>query len=241
MHPTNDELMLIDGVLVPSSSKRTFDNLNPATEQVIGQVADGTAADADRAIAAARRAFDTTDWSTNHELRARSLLQLQDALEGERELFRQELIDETGMPRSLVGSAHLDATLDDGLRYPVGLISEFDWERELTPVTKAGQGVVRRVRKEAVGVVGALQFDVLADRIQNEYTLPVVFESTAIMTARWIEGDAATLERFSRANESALADDHQGTPVFLARNTWHLETTEKEWPDLVFKKTRDYS
>jgi peptide chain release factor 3 len=92
-----------------------------------------------------------------------------------------------------------------------------------------------------VGVVGALQFDVLADRIQNEYTLPVVFESTSLMTARWLEGDAATLERFARSNESSLADDHQGNPVFLARNSWHLETTEKEWPDLVFKKTRDYS
>jgi peptide chain release factor 3 len=92
-----------------------------------------------------------------------------------------------------------------------------------------------------VGVVGALQFDVLADRIENEYGLPVVFESTSLMTARWIEGDAATLERFARSNESALADDHQGNPVFLARNSWHLETTEKEWPDLVFRKTRDYS
>ncbi|GAA4547216.1 aldehyde dehydrogenase [Pseudonocardia xishanensis] len=148
--------MLIDGELVPSSSGRVFDNLNPATEEIIGEVADGTLADADLAIAAARRAFDTTDWSTNHELRARALLQLQDALESERDLFRQELIDETGMPRSLVGSAHLDATLEDGLRYPVGLIRDFAWERELAPVDKAGRAVARRVRKEAVGVVGAI-------------------------------------------------------------------------------------
>jgi peptide chain release factor 3 len=92
-----------------------------------------------------------------------------------------------------------------------------------------------------VGVVGALQFDVLADRIENEYGLPVVFENTSLMTARWVEGDNATLDRFARSNESALADDHLGAPVFLARNTWHLETTEKEWPGLVFKKTREYS
>lgn len=156
MNSTNDELMLIDGELVASCSKRLFDNLNPATEEVIGQVADGTLADADRAVASARRAFDTTDWSTNRELRARALLQLQDALESERESFRQELIDETGMPRSLVGSAHLDATLEDGLRYPVGLIQDFAWERELAPVDKGGQAVARRVRKEAVGVVGAI-------------------------------------------------------------------------------------
>jgi peptide chain release factor 3 len=93
-----------------------------------------------------------------------------------------------------------------------------------------------------VGVVGALQFDVLADRIQNEYNIPVVFESTSLMTARWVEGtDAAALERFVRANESAIADDHSGLLVFMARNTWHLETTEKDWPMLVFKKTREYS
>lgn len=156
MSSTHDELMLIDGELVDSSSKGRFDNVNPATEEVIGQVADGTLADADRAVAAARRAFDATDWSTNRELRARALLQLQDALDSERELYRQELIDETGMPRSLVGSAHLDATLEDGLRYPVGLIEDFAWERDLHPVEKGGQVVARKVRKEAVGVVGAI-------------------------------------------------------------------------------------
>jgi peptide chain release factor 3 len=93
-----------------------------------------------------------------------------------------------------------------------------------------------------VGVVGALQFDVLADRIENEYNIPVVFEATSLMTARWVEGtDNAALERFVRANESAVADDHSGSLVFMARNGWHLETTEKDWPMLVFKKTREYS
>jgi hypothetical protein len=42
--------------------------VNPATEEVLGQVADGTAADMERAVAAARRAFDTTDWATDHAL-----------------------------------------------------------------------------------------------------------------------------------------------------------------------------
>ncbi|CND61631.1 NAD-dependent aldehyde dehydrogenase [Mycobacterium tuberculosis] len=156
MSTANDELMLIDGDLVESSSGRRFDNINPATEEVIGQVADGTPADADRAIAAARRAFDTTDWPTDREMRARALLQLQDALESERELYRQELIDETGMPRSLVASAHLDATLQDALRFPAGMIRDFAWERSLDPVAKGGQVVRRTVRKEAVGVVGAI-------------------------------------------------------------------------------------
>jgi peptide chain release factor 3 len=111
----------------------------------------------------------------------------------------------------------------------------------------AEEGAARVLRTRAgtsyiVGVVGALQFDVLADRIKNEYDLPVVFESAGLHTARWVESaDHATLARFLSENESAVADDHSGAPVFLARNAWHLETAEKEWPALEFLKVREYS
>jgi peptide chain release factor 3 len=92
-----------------------------------------------------------------------------------------------------------------------------------------------------VGVVGALQFDVLADRIKNEYDLPVAFESAALYTARWVESDDQTeLTRFLSENDAAVADDHNGRPVFLARNSWHLETAEKEWPKIRFLKVREY-
>jgi acyl-CoA reductase-like NAD-dependent aldehyde dehydrogenase len=57
--------MLIDGKLVDTDSGSTFDNVNPATEEVLGTVADASAAEMQRAIDAARRAFDNTDWSTN--------------------------------------------------------------------------------------------------------------------------------------------------------------------------------
>lgn len=60
---------LIDGKLVASSSGQTFAILNPATGREIGRAPDGTAQDVDAAIAAARRAFDTTDWSTDHDFR----------------------------------------------------------------------------------------------------------------------------------------------------------------------------
>jgi len=91
-----------------------------------------------------------------------------------------------------------------------------------------------------VGVVGALQFDVLADRIRTEYNIPVIFESTSLLTARWVEADThAELKRFETANEAALADDHTGCPVFLARNNWHLERTAEDWPKLRFLKTKE--
>ena len=72
--------LLIDGKLTPSSDGATYPILNPATGAEIGQAPDATAADVDAAIAAARRAFDETDWSTNHELRVRCLRQLHEAL-----------------------------------------------------------------------------------------------------------------------------------------------------------------
>ena len=83
--------MLIGGQLVDRQAGR-FTNVNPATEQVLGEVADASSADMHRAIDAARRAFDETAWSTDHAFRQRCLLQLQEALEAEREALREELI-----------------------------------------------------------------------------------------------------------------------------------------------------
>jgi peptide chain release factor 3 len=116
--------------------------------------------------------------------------------------------------------------------------------RALEQLAEEGAARVFRTRMGTsyiVGVVGALQFDVLADRIQNEYDLPVAFEGAALHTARWVESDDnAELARFLRENEAAVADDHNDRPVFLARNTWHLETAEKEWPKIRFLKVREY-
>ena len=88
----SERRLLIDGELVEAAGGATFENLNPATEEVLGVVADGTRADMERAVAAARRAFDTTTWATDRALRARCLLQLQAALEAEREELRAELV-----------------------------------------------------------------------------------------------------------------------------------------------------
>src|SRR6185436_11658934 len=109
--------MLIDGKLVDGQAG-TFTNINPATEEVLGEVADASKADMHRAIDAARRAFDETDWSTNRALRKRCLEQLQEALEAEREELREELILEAGCPRMLTHGPQLDAPLADALTYP---------------------------------------------------------------------------------------------------------------------------
>jgi peptide chain release factor 3 len=91
-----------------------------------------------------------------------------------------------------------------------------------------------------VGVVGSLQFDVLSDRIRTEYDIPVHFEGTQLFTARWVDAaDVQVMKRFVEANRAAMAEDHTGAPVFMARNNWHLETTQKEWPDVHFAKIKE--
>jgi aldehyde dehydrogenase (NAD+) len=152
-----DARLLIGGELVEAASGTTFDVVNPATEEVIGAVADAGADDMHRAIAAARRAFEDTDWAWDRELRKRCLSQLQEALESERELFREELILEVGCPRQMTFGPQLDMPLQGALRYPIKLIDEFPWEEDLgAAVGMTGSLDERYVWREPVGVVGAI-------------------------------------------------------------------------------------
>lgn len=90
-----------------------------------------------------------------------------------------------------------------------------------------------------VGVVGPLQFDVLKDRIRTEYEIPVKFEATSLYTARWLRcDDALKLKKFIDTNQSAIANDHDGDPVFMARNAWHLNDAEDKNPDIQFLATK---
>jgi len=92
-----------------------------------------------------------------------------------------------------------------------------------------------------VGVVGSLQFDVLADRIRSEYSIPVHFEATSLMTARWVQSeDHRMLRSFVDKHQGETGQDHTGAVVFLARNTWHLDRLAKDFPDLQFLKTKEH-
>jgi aldehyde dehydrogenase (NAD+) len=153
---TGEVRMFIDGKLVEAASGKRFDNINPATEEVLGQVADAGAADMDQAIGAARRAFDETDWSTNRALRKRCLEQLQDAFEAEREEIRAELVAEVGTPVQLTYAAQLDTPLEDAFLWPAKMIDDFPWERDLPDSHAFGFHSRRQVWKEPIGVVGSI-------------------------------------------------------------------------------------
>ena len=90
-----------------------------------------------------------------------------------------------------------------------------------------------------VGVVGPLQFEVLTDRIRTEYNIPVRFEQTALYTARWLSSEEpAKLKAFMDSNQSSIANDHDGDPVFLARNAWHLNDAQDKNPAIKFTATK---
>ena len=76
----HEERLLIDGELVDAAGGAMFPTINPATEEVLGVAADAGPEDAEAAVAAARRAFDSTDWCRDHAFRAHCLRQLHEAL-----------------------------------------------------------------------------------------------------------------------------------------------------------------
>ncbi|MDF1854344.1 peptide chain release factor 3 [Pseudooceanicola sp.] len=90
-----------------------------------------------------------------------------------------------------------------------------------------------------VGVVGALQFEVLGSRIELEYGLPVRFEPSQFISARWINGTAQDIEKFSNTNKQHIAYDHDGDPVFLTRLQWDIDRVERDHPELKLTATKE--
>jgi aldehyde dehydrogenase (NAD+) len=147
--------LLIDGDLVAAEGGATYDNVNPATEEVIGQAADASAGDIDGAIGAARRAFDETGWSTNVELRVRALRQLQEALEKHAEPFRALTIAEVGLPAMLASSVGFDAPVA-GIGWVANLLEQYDFTIDYGVGEAMGMQTHRWSEREPIGVVGAI-------------------------------------------------------------------------------------
>jgi peptide chain release factor 3 len=92
-----------------------------------------------------------------------------------------------------------------------------------------------------VGVVGALQLDVLAERLQGEYGLPIAYETPRFSVCRWISSnDPIELERFIEANRSGMAHDLDKAPVFLAGSAFLLQYEQERWPKIDFADVKDY-
>jgi len=145
--------LLIDGQL--TGNGRTFPSLNPATGEVLGYAPDATAADAEASVAAARRAFDTTSWPTDVELRVRCLNQLHAALTEHKEELRELTIAEVGAPLTLTLANQLDVPIEI-VRFYAGLLESYPMTEKLSDVEVRGQVHRRWVEKEAAWVVAAI-------------------------------------------------------------------------------------
>jgi peptide chain release factor 3 len=90
-----------------------------------------------------------------------------------------------------------------------------------------------------VGVVGALQFEVLASRIEQEYSLPVRFEPSNFTSARWVAGPKDEMEKFINVNKGHIAVDNDGATVFLTRLKWDIDRVERDYPALKLTATKE--
>ena len=148
--------LLIDGRLVEARSGKRYANFNPATEEKIGEVADAGLDDAEMAIAAARRAFDTTDWSTDRALRKRCLVQLRDGLREIAPQLREQAVAEVGAPMAITANGPQGDGPIGILDYCIDLLDRYDWDSELPVVNTMGVPSKRLIWKEAAGVVAAI-------------------------------------------------------------------------------------
>jgi len=109
----------------------------------------------------------------------------------------------------------------------------------------AEEGVIRIFKPSIgsnwiVGVVGALQLDVLATRMEAEYGLELGFEPSPYEVARWVAADdAAELKRLQETLRSSMAEDGDGDPVLMMRNAWELGRFQQDWPNIRFTSVKE--
>ena len=152
-----EQRLLIDGELVAAASGRTYNNFSPVSELAIGLVSDAGHEDMDRAIASARRVFDNSQWSRDHEFRHHCLTQLKVGLVSAQDQLRDLISAETGAPMGICGRTgpHCDVPISF-IDYMLEFLPQYKWVRDLGIAEPLGQRSRRIVEKEAIGVVGCI-------------------------------------------------------------------------------------
>ena len=90
-----------------------------------------------------------------------------------------------------------------------------------------------------VGVVGALQFEVLGSRIELEYGLPVRFEASQFTSARWVHGKKDDVDKFVNANKQHIAHDNDGDVVYMTRLQWDIDRVVRDNPEITLSSTKE--
>jgi len=146
--------MLINGKWVDAASGKTFPTYNPATGEVLAHVAEGDKEDVDRAVAAARAAFDKGPWrNITPSERGRVIWKLADLLEKRLEEFAQlECLDQ-GKPLGLARMVDIPTSIDQ-LRYYAGWATKV--EGSTIPISAHGAKFLAYTLREPIGVVGQI-------------------------------------------------------------------------------------
>ena len=148
-------LLYVDGVLRQAEGGRTFENIGPWTGKAVGVAADASSKDVEEAIAAARLAFDTTDWSTNHEKRFALVKKLYDLFEANRDRLIAIARHEVGAPLMAVNRAQVANCLNSW-RDLMEVYPKLQWEKDYG-VRETSFGTSQRTAfYEAIGVVAAI-------------------------------------------------------------------------------------
>ena len=151
----HESRLLINGRLRAAASGNTYSNINPATEEVIGQAADASAIDIEAAIAAARIAFDTTDWSRNVARRVHCLRQLEQAINEHLSQLIDITMAEVGAPRMACKAIQVVEPVKF-LSYYANLAEGFAWTADLGVADTMGGPALRWTESEPIGVVAAI-------------------------------------------------------------------------------------
>ncbi len=148
--------MFIDGKWVAAASGKTFPTYNPATGEILAQVAEGDREDIDRAVKAARRAFESSAWSDMPvSQRGRLIWKLGDLIEEHLEEFAQLESLDNGKPLSVARVADVPLAIDL-FRYMAGWATKI--EGNTIPLSASSKHVkfLAYTRREPVGVVGQI-------------------------------------------------------------------------------------
>ena len=150
-----EERMLIGGQLRGAAGDRTYENINPATEEVVGRAADASADDMRAAIGAARAAFDEGAWAADPAFRARCLRQLHEALLRHAPEIRATIRAEVGATEAGLSTALYDRALDN-LPYAADLAESFEFVQDLGVGESMGMQSSRRLIREPAGVAACI-------------------------------------------------------------------------------------
>ena len=133
-----------------------FPNVNPATEEIIGVTADATDADLDRAIGAARRAFDETAWADRpHPARCAACASCTKGCSSTPRSCARSSWRRPGAPVTLTRGPQLDVPVE-GVAWVADLARDYAWETDLGVAAPMGITTHRFLRREPAGVVGAI-------------------------------------------------------------------------------------